>query len=97
MLDYDELVEEELLKHWKRYKLRMKVKFEDRSDSLTAFAAFSSKVEASSWDTEPVESDVDMIRSLNSVVDSSEGFVFEDPRGTEFGVRAFVPSDSKCM
>ncbi|KAJ0410385.1 hypothetical protein P43SY_002717 [Pythium insidiosum] len=43
-LDYDAAVETELTKHWKRYKLRMKVTLEDKSSDFATYAALPAAI-----------------------------------------------------
>lgn len=93
LVDYDARVEEDLLKHWKRYKLRMKVALEPRDD-IGALAAFPAKVDAASWEAAPIDSGVDAIRALNQFPQGQDGVVIEDPRGPAFGVRAYLPTTS---
>jgi len=96
LVDYDARVEEELLKHWKRYKLRMKVAMEDKSEAMSTFAAFTAKVDGASWDAAASSaSGVDALRELNPIADAQEGVIIQDPRGAAFGARAYLPSDTK--
>lgn len=95
LVDYDARVKEELLKHWKRYKLRMKVAMEDKSEAFSTFAAFPAKVDGVSWSAAQVSSGVDALRELNPIADAQDGVIVEDPRGAAFGARAYLPSDAK--
>jgi hypothetical protein len=86
-LDYDESVEPELLNHWKRYKLRMKVTLDDKSDTLSVLSIMPSIV------SEKLEASVqvDTILKLNEAfIDKSDEAIFVDPRTPALGVRAIV-------
>ncbi|RLN50121.1 hypothetical protein BBJ28_00003905 [Nothophytophthora sp. Chile5] len=95
LLDYDAEVAESLQKHWKRYKLRMKAKLEDKTDAYALFATLPASVGGADAAALPPPAN-----ALNELValNPEEGTVtFADPRGEHFGVRAIVPVDSTCM
>lgn len=80
------------MKHWKRYKLRMKLRLEDKSDELSLFATMPASVASDSFDYVLPENELDTFAELNGAGDAQDGrVVFSDPRGKEFGVRAILP------
>ncbi|RLN63238.1 hypothetical protein BBP00_00004272 [Phytophthora kernoviae] len=91
LLDYDEDVAEALQKHWKRYKLRMKLKIEDKTDAYALYAALPASVDESDGALRPPVKELDEFKALNPGQDS---VVYTDPRGDHFGVRAVVPADA---
>jgi transferase CAF17, mitochondrial len=96
LLDYDASVAEELTKHWKRYKLRMKVTLEDKSDSLGTVAALPAVISSSDNSFIDGSSHVQDLLKLNEREPSADhGAVFCDPRGEAFGVRAILPIAEK--
>lgn len=100
LLEYDEGVQEDLLKHWKRYKLRMKLKLEDKSEELAVFATLPASIKASggSFDYVVPENELASVLQLNALEDATArgGAIFSDPRGREFGVRAILPTGETC-
>ncbi|KAF1334113.1 Transferase caf17 mitochondrial-like, partial [Globisporangium splendens] len=94
LLDYDASVSEDLMKHWKRYKLRMKVKLEDKSDVLSTYATLPASIAADdTYDYSVPENELETVLQLNSALqDAKDGVAFVDPRGKEFGVRAILPA-----
>lgn len=94
MLDYDEGVQEDLMKHWKRYKLRMKLKLEDKSDALSLFATMPASVASDSFDYVLPQNELDTFAQLNAAGDTQDDrVIFSDPRGKEFGVRAILSAN----
>ncbi|KAG7397704.1 Iron-sulfur clusters incorporation protein [Phytophthora boehmeriae] len=91
LLDYDEDVAEALRKHWKRYKLRMKLKIEDKTDVYALYAALPAAVDESDGALSPSVKELDEFKALNPGHDS---VLYTDPRGDHFGVRAVVPADA---
>lgn len=86
------------MKHWKRYKLRMKLKLEDKSDEFALFATMPASVASDSFDYVLPENELDAFVQLNAVGDANDGrVIFSDPRGKEFGVRAILPVSETCM
>jgi folate-binding Fe-S cluster repair protein YgfZ len=98
LLDYDESVSEDLMKHWKRYKLRMKVKLEDKSDVLSTYATLPALISADdTCDYSVLENELETVLQINSALqDAKDGIAFVDPRGKEFGVRAILPASETC-
>ncbi|ETN21219.1 hypothetical protein PPTG_01474 [Phytophthora nicotianae INRA-310] len=90
LLDYDEEVAEPLMKHWKRYKLRMKVKIEDKTDAFSLYATLPALVDEEDAALTPSVKTLDELQTLNP---GDNSVVYADPRGDHFGVRAIVPTD----
>ncbi|TMW62882.1 hypothetical protein Poli38472_005500 [Pythium oligandrum] len=94
LLDYDESVEQELAKHWKRYKIRMKATLEDKTNEFTSVAALPALISGDDFSYLPVGDEVENLLQQNTREPSaSTGVVYRDPRGVEFGVRAIIPSN----
>ncbi|KAE9044899.1 hypothetical protein PR003_g2609 [Phytophthora rubi] len=91
LLDYDESVAEALAKHWKRYKLRMKVKIQDKTDVYALYATLPAAVDEAGAALPPSIKALDEMQTLNA---GDETVVYADPRGEHFGVRAVVPIDA---
>ncbi|KAG1704157.1 hypothetical protein DVH05_006166 [Phytophthora capsici] len=91
LLDYDEEVAEPLMKHWKRYKLRMKVKIEDKTDAFALYATVPAVVDEEDAALPPSVQPLDELQALNT---GDNAIVYSDPRGDHFGVRAIVPADA---
>ncbi|GMF33116.1 unnamed protein product [Phytophthora fragariaefolia] len=91
LLDYDEGVADALAKHWKRYKLRMKLKIEDKTDAFALYASVPAAVDDAHAALPPSASALDELRALNP---GDKAVVYADPRGEHFGVRAVVPIDA---
>ncbi|KAG7393264.1 Iron-sulfur clusters incorporation protein [Phytophthora pseudosyringae] len=91
LLDYDEEVAEPLMKHWKRYKLRMKLKIEDKTDALSLYATLPAVVDEADAALPPSAKALDELQTLNPGDDT---VLYADPRGDHFGVRAIVPADA---
>ncbi|KAK1945760.1 putative transferase caf-17 [Phytophthora citrophthora] len=91
LLDYDEEVAEPLMKHWKRYKLRMKVKIEDKTDTFALYATLPAVVDEEDAALSPSVQPLDELQALNT---GDNTVVYADPRGDHFGVRAIVPADA---
>ncbi|KAG6594249.1 transferase caf17 mitochondrial-like [Phytophthora cinnamomi] len=91
LLDYDEDVAEALAKHWKRYKLRMKLKIEDKTDAFALYATLPAAVGDAGAALSPEAKALDELQTLNP---GDETVVYADPRGVHFGVRAVVPIDA---
>lgn len=99
LLEYDEGVQEDLLKHWKRYKLRMKVTLEDKSDDFAVFATLPASIAAGgSFDYVEAEDELATVLELNALDDvlARGGAIFSDPRSKAFGVRAILPTGDTC-
>ncbi|TDH67515.1 hypothetical protein CCR75_008840 [Bremia lactucae] len=90
LLDYDEELSISLIKHWKRYKLRMKVAIEDVTDAFKVYSTVPALVG---------EADTALVPSLMTLADlqslncGPNTLVHADPRGEYFGVRAIVQAD----
>jgi len=93
LLDYDESVAEPLMKHWKRYKLRMKLKIEDKTDAFQLYATLPAVVDEADAALQPSAKALDELQTLNPCDDA---LVYTDPRGELFGVRAVIPADATC-
>ncbi|KAL3668721.1 hypothetical protein V7S43_006016 [Phytophthora oleae] len=91
LLDYDEEVAEPLMKHWKRYKLRMKVKIEDKTDAFALYATLPAVVDEEDAELSQSAQSLDELQALNC---GDNTVVYADPRGDHFGVRAIVPADA---
>ncbi|TYZ62331.1 hypothetical protein PybrP1_009355 [[Pythium] brassicae (nom. inval.)] len=95
LLEYDEGVQDDLLKHWKRYKLRMKVTLEDKSDELAVFATLPASVAPDDlFDYVVPKDELATVLQLNALdaALARGGAIFTDPRGKDFGVRAILPA-----
>ncbi|POM76037.1 mitochondrial protein [Phytophthora palmivora] len=90
LLDYDEEVAESLMKHWKRYKLRMKLKIEDKTDAFALYATLPPVVDEADGALPSSVKTLDELQTLNP---GDNTVVYADPRGDHFGVRAIVPAD----
>ncbi|KAH7484465.1 hypothetical protein PRIC1_003772 [Phytophthora ramorum] len=90
LLDFDEEVAEPLLKHWKRYKLRMKIKIEDKTDALALYSTVPAVDEADA----AIHPSVKVLGELQMLNAGEDAVVYADPRGEHFGVRAIVPADA---
>ncbi|CAH0482579.1 unnamed protein product [Peronospora belbahrii] len=94
LLEYHEAVAESLMKHLKRYKLRMKVKIEDKTDAFALYVTLPALVgeENVACCSSSVEA-LDEIQAMN-VGDNHNAVVYADPRGDCFGIRAILPTDA---
>ncbi|RLN89672.1 hypothetical protein BBJ28_00003809, partial [Nothophytophthora sp. Chile5] len=92
LLDYDAEVAESLQKHWKRYKLRMKAKLEDKTDAYALFATLPASVGGT--DAAALPPPANELKELVALNPGEDTVTFADPRGEHFGVRAIVPVDS---
>ncbi|GLE07927.1 hypothetical protein PINS_up018756 [Pythium insidiosum] len=93
-LDYDAGVETELTKHWKRYKLRMKVTLEDKSSEFATYAALPAAISASDFASIAPTSTVDDVLNRNvREASATHGAIFRDPRSDSLGVRAILPTN----
>lgn len=91
LLDFDDGVAESLAKHWKRYKLRMKITIEDVTDAYEVYAtvpALVDKVDAA------VVPQVETLNHLQKLNPGDDTLIHTDPRGKHFGTRAIVPTGS---
>ncbi|DAZ99659.1 TPA: hypothetical protein N0F65_001896 [Lagenidium giganteum] len=91
-LDYDASVEEDLLKHWKRYKLRLKVKLEDRSADFKTYSTLPALIDNDSHAMISDAADATELAALNGAIEPEEGAIFADPRGDVFGSRVIISS-----
>uniref|UniRef100_A0AAV1TMV6 GCVT N-terminal domain-containing protein n=1 Tax=Peronospora matthiolae TaxID=2874970 RepID=A0AAV1TMV6_9STRA len=98
VLDYDKGVAGDLMKHWKRYKLRMKVAIEDKTDALALYVTLPAMLKDSGSllrNETALGTVTEQLQKLwNASGEEGEAVVFADPRGHEFGVRAIVPVDA---
>lgn len=94
-LDYDEAVDADLMKHWKRYKLRLKVKLEDKSEEFRTYAALPSLLSESGDVLSVDDGACSTLMELNGSNDPHQGAIFTDPRGAVFGTRLVLPRDQE--
>lgn len=81
-----------------RYKVRMKVKMEDQSDKYAVYAALPAAFAGSGDGYEVVQTTAQALESLqkrNAFAQTTDGVLYQDPRGEAFGVRAIIPSSEK--
>ncbi|CAI5744197.1 unnamed protein product [Peronospora destructor] len=91
LLDYDEEVEEQLMKHLRRYKLRMKVKIQDKTDVFSLYTTLPALI---SEEDSPIPPSVKILDELQTINTGDNAVIYTDPRGEHFGVRAIVPADA---
>ena len=98
LLDYDKDVADALMKHWKRYKLRMKVAIEDKTDALALYTTLPAILQDTGSLLSHEASHETVVEQLQTLWKAPQAddraVVFADPRGHGFGVRAIVPVDA---
>lgn len=81
-----------------RYKVRMKVKMEDQSDKYAAYAALPAALTATEAGYEVAQTTAQTLEALqkrNEFAQTTDGVLYQDPRGAAFGARAIIPSSEK--